>query len=92
QWQVANQIQDATQPMPIEELMTLLSQLEQHFKDYNTDALTLVEQIIGLKVLQPKKLLLEELKQAAGQFDFSLALERLIELRAWAEKHQIKDC
>ncbi|MGL5047170.1 MAG: Hpt domain-containing response regulator, partial [Shewanella sp.] len=92
QWQAASQPDNVTQPISMTALLTLLTQLELHLKEYNADALSLVDQLSRVSALQPKRQLLEELKQAAGQFDFSLALERLITLRTWAEKHLNMEC
>ncbi|MGL4616073.1 MAG: response regulator, partial [Shewanella sp.] len=90
-WQADNQPDEALQQITNDELMALLTQLRQSFKEYNTDALTLVEQLSQLTVLQPQRQLIQALKQATGQFDFSLGLERLIELEEWAEQHLRKE-
>ncbi|MGL5391016.1 MAG: ATP-binding protein, partial [Shewanella sp.] len=67
------------------ELLALLTQLSLSLRECNTDALSLVERLTRLKVLQDQGPLLAKLQHAVGQFDFSLALEHLLALRAWLE-------
>ncbi|MGL4750338.1 MAG: hypothetical protein ACRCYF_21810, partial [Shewanella sp.] len=69
----------------------LFIQLTQSIKEYNTDALPLVEQLSQLAVLRPQRQLVTELKQAIGQFDFTRGLELLIEIQAWAKQQLAKE-
>ena len=91
EWQAVNQPDEASQSISTTELMQLFAQLTQNLKEYNTDALPLVERLSQLTVLQPQRQLIAELKQATGQFDFSLGLELAIQLQEWAQQQLAKE-
>jgi len=91
EWQAVNQPDEASQSISTTELMQLFAQLTQNLKEYNTDALPLVERLSQLTVLQPQRQLIAELKQATGQFDFSLGLELAIQLQEWAQQQLTKE-
>lgn len=91
EWQTVNQPDEASQSISMTELMRLFAQLTQNLKEYNTDALSLVERLSQLTVLQPQRQLIAELKQATGQFDFSQGLELAIQLQEWAQQQLAKE-
>lgn len=91
EWQAVNQPDEASQSISTTELMNLFAQLTQNLKEYNTDALPIVERLSQLTVLQPQRQLIAELKQATGQFDFSLGLELAIQLQEWAQQQLAKE-
>lgn len=91
QWQAENQSDEKWQSISQIELDELFIQLTQSIKEYNTDALPLVEQLSQLAVLRPQRQLVTELKQTIGQFDFTRGLELLIEIQAWAKQQLAKE-